>query len=154
MRMPTTVAMAAVVSLVPLSSDGQGRTALPQADVDGINELSEAFATAVLARDWKTVTALYVPDAVLYPPGEAAVTGRAAIEACLAALPAIKDFTLRNRKVEGRDDLAYVQGTYTMTMDLPGASEPVQESGYYVEVRRRQPDGRWLIAVQMLTPHE
>ena len=64
------------------------------------------------------------------------------------------DFKLRNTKVEGRDDLAYVQGTYTMTVAPPGVSEPVQVSGYYLEIRRKQPDGRWLLAVHMLNSHQ
>jgi uncharacterized protein (TIGR02246 family) len=154
MRIVNAVALAACVSLMPLPSEGQDRTGLSQGEVSKINEVSETFAKAVLAGNWKTVAALYVDDAVLYPPGEAAVKGRAAIEACLTGLPAMTDFKLRNTRVEGRDDLAYVQGTYTMTVASPGASEPVQESGYYIEIRRRQPDGRRLIAVHMLNSHQ
>lgn len=142
------------VSLIPLSSAGQDGTGLSQEDVKKINELSETFAQAVVSRDWKTVTALYVEEATLYPPGEAAVKGRAAIEACLAGLPQMTDFKLRTTKVEGRLDLAYVQGTYMMTLSPPGASKPVQESGYFLEIRRKQPDGRWRIAVHMLSAHE
>lgn len=153
MRSLNAVALAVLLSLMPLASEGQDRSGLAQADVRKINEVSEIFAKAVLLGDWKTVSALYIDDAVLYPPGEAAVKGRSAIEACLAGLPAMKDFKLRNMRVEGREDFAYIQGTYLMTVPPPGVSEPVQASGYYVEIRRRQPDGRWLIAVHMLTPH-
>jgi uncharacterized protein (TIGR02246 family) len=153
MRIVNAVALVACLSLIPVSSEGQDGTALPQGEVRKIHDVSEAFAKAVLSGDWKTVAALYVDDAVLYPPDEAAVKGRTAIQACLAGLPAMTDFKLRNTRVEGRDDLAYVQGTYSMTIATPGASEPVQESGYFVEIRRRQPDGRWLIAVHMLNSH-
>jgi len=44
------------------------------------------------------------------------------------------EFTLNNTKVEGREDLAYVLGTYTMTMTLPGAPGPVKDSGKFVSV--------------------
>jgi uncharacterized protein (TIGR02246 family) len=147
------VTLAAGVSLVPGLLEAQGRVDLPQGEVKRINEASEVFTKAVLSSNWKTVASLYAEDAVLYTPGEAAVKGRAAIEACLAAFPAMANFTLRNTRVEGRDDIAYIQGTYFMTLLSREGSEPVQTSGYYVEIRRRQPDGRWLIAVQMLSAH-
>jgi uncharacterized protein (TIGR02246 family) len=142
------------LSSIATSSDGQDRTGLSQEELGKINDVSETFTKATLSRDWKAVAALYVDNAILYPPGETAVKGRAAIEACLEGLPAMTDFKLRTTKVEGRDDFAYVLGTYTMTPVSSGATQPVQESGYYVEIRRRQPDGRWLIAVHMLTPHQ
>jgi uncharacterized protein (TIGR02246 family) len=154
MRILIAAVVAAWLSVIPLPSAGQSLTGLPESDVRKINDLSEAFAKAVLSRDWKMVAGLYVDDAVLYPPGETAVKGRTGIEACLAGLPPMVDFKLRNTRVEGRDDLAYIQGTYTMTEAATGGAKPEQASGYFLEIRRRQPDGRWLIAVHMLTPHQ
>jgi uncharacterized protein (TIGR02246 family) len=145
-------ALVACLLFVPLPSAGQDRAALSPEDVRQINAVSESFAKAVMAKDWKAVAALYTDEGVLYPPDEAAVRGRTAIEICLAVLPPLTDLKLRNTKVEGRDDLAYVQGTYTMTIAGDGTAPPAQESGYYLEVRRKQPDGRWLIAVHMLHP--
>jgi ketosteroid isomerase-like protein len=142
------------VSLAPIRLDGQDRTQLPAEEVRKILELSESFTRGVLARDWKAVGALYLESAVLYPAGESAVKGRTGIEACLAGLPSLKDFKLRNTRVEGRDDVAYVHGSYTMMIATRAASDPVEVSGYYLEVRRRQPDGRWLIAVHMLNAHD
>ena len=139
---------------MPAPSESQGRSALTPQDVAQINELTQAFAKGVLAKDWKTVSALYADNAVLYPPGETAVKGRPSIEACLAGLPKMTDFTVRTTSVEGRDDLAYVQGTYTMTVVAPGEPKPIQASGYFLEIRRKQADGRWLIAVHMLNSHE
>jgi uncharacterized protein (TIGR02246 family) len=153
MRILNTIVVTAWVSLMPVPSAAQNGSGLSDSEVRKINEVSEAFARAVVARDWKTIAGLYADDAVLYPPGESAVKGRAGIEACLIGLPPMKDFKLRNTKVDGREDLAYIQGTYMMTEAAAGASEPGQQSGYFLEIRRRQPDGRWLIAVHMLTPH-
>ena len=48
-----------------------------------------------------------------------------------------------------RDDLAYVLGTYTMTIVPPGAPGPIEDSGKYIEIRRRQPDGSWLISTDI-----
>ncbi len=70
-------------------------------------------------------------------------------EAQVEKFPPLTDFKPSTVRVDGRDDLAYVLGTYTMTFVPPGASGPVKDSGKYVEVRRRQPDGRWLVAVDI-----
>ena len=147
------VALAVGLCLVPVRSESQGRPALTSEDVKQINELTQAFAKGILAKEWKTVTALYTDSAVLYPPGETAVKGRASIEACLAGLPGMTGFTVRTTSVEGRDDLAYAQGTYTMTIVDPREKKPIEASGYFVQISRKQPDGRWLITVHMLNAH-
>lgn len=141
------------VCLTPAMSESQSRSTLSPDDIKQINALSERFAKGLLAKQWKTVTALYADNAVLYPPGETAVKGRASIEACLTAFPPATDFTMRTTSVEGHDDVAYAQGTYAMTIAAANA-KPIQASGYFVAVSRKQPDGRWLIAVHMLTAHE
>ena len=70
------------LSLTPVSSESQSRSTLSPDDIKQINALSQEFAKGLLAKQWKTVTALYADNAILYPPGEAAVKGRASIEAC------------------------------------------------------------------------
>jgi len=140
--------------LTPAHSEGQSGSALAPGDVRQVNELTEAFARGILAKEWKTVSTLYASNAVLYPPGETAVKGRDSIEACLAGLPAMTGFTMRTTSVEGGGDVAYAQGTYTMTIVAPREAKPIQASGYFLTISRKQSDGRWLIAVHMFTVHE
>jgi len=144
------VAVGMCAWLVSQPSEAQTSKGLSGADVSRINEVSQVQVKAVLAKDWATFAAQYVEDAVVYPPNEPAVTGRAAIRAWSERFPPMTDFKATSVKVEGRDDLAYVLGTYTMTLASPGAT-PVKDSGKYVEIRRRQPDGRWLLAVDMFS---
>lgn len=149
MRIVNAVAVATCVLLLPLPSEAQAGKGLSQADVSKINEVTQTFVKAALAKDWATLAALYLDDAVLNPPNEPAVKGRLAIRAWFEKFPPLTDFKPSTVRVDGRDDLAYVLGTYTMTFVPPGASGPVKDSGKYVEVRRRQPDGRWLLAVDI-----
>jgi ketosteroid isomerase-like protein len=149
--LPGVLAMA--LCLLPAQSESQGRANLASDDIKQINEQAQTFARGILAKDWKAVTALYADNAVLYPPGEAAVKGRASIEACLAGLPGMTGFTVRTTSVEGRDDVAYSQGTYTMTIASPREAKPIEASGYFLAISRKQPDGRWLMAVHMLNAH-
>lgn len=153
MRTLTLVALAVGLLFVPARSESQGRPALSPDDITQINNVTQAFAKGLLAKEFKTVSALYAENGVLYPPGETAVKGRPSIEACLAGLPGMTGFTVRTTSVEGRDDVAYSQGTYAMTIVDPREKKPIEASGYFVQISRKQPDGRWLIAVHMLNAH-
>jgi uncharacterized protein (TIGR02246 family) len=137
--------------LRPLPSEGQTGKSLSEADLRKIEEATQTAMKAALAKDFATWAALFLDDAVLNPPNEPAVKGRAAIRAWLEKFPPITEFKLNHEKVEGREDLAYVLGTYTMTITPPGAPGPVKDSGKFVTVVRRQPDGRWLCAVDMFS---
>ena len=137
--------------LIPLPAEGQTGKSLSEADLRKIDDVTQTAVNAALARDFATWAALFLDDAVIYPPNEPAVKGRAAIRAWLEKFPPITEFKLNNEKVEGREDLAYVLGTYTMTITPPGAPEQVKDSGKFVTIVRRQPDGRWLGAVDMFS---
>ena len=83
------------------------------------------------------------------PPHHPAVHGRAAFERWIASFPRVLRMTLTVDEVDGRADLAYVRGTYAMTLHPDGAPSPVDDVGKYLEVRKRQPDGSWLLAADI-----
>jgi uncharacterized protein (TIGR02246 family) len=145
------IALATCAWLVSLPCEAQTGKGLSQTDVKKIDDITQTAMKAALAKDFATWAALFLEDAVVYPPNEAAVKGRVAIRAWLEKFPLMTEFKLNNEYVEGREDLAYVLGTYTMTMVPPGSPGPVKDSGKFVTVLRRQPDGRWLAAVDMFS---
>ena len=147
----TGIALGIGLLLISLPSEGETAKDLSQADLRKIDDVTQTAVNAALARDFATWAALFLDDAVVNPPNEPAVKGRAAIRAWLEKFPPITEFKLKNEKVEGRDDLAYLLGTYTMTITPSGAPGPVKDSGKFVTVVRRQPDGRWLCAVDMFS---
>ena len=61
----------------------------------------------------------------------------------------MSEFSLTPIEIDGRGDLAYVRGTYAMTIVGTDGHEVGKDHGKYVEIRRRQPDGKWLIVVDM-----
>ena len=150
-RMLNVIALATCAWLVSLPSEAQTGKGLSQTDVRKIDEATQTAMKAALAKDFATWAALFLEDAVVNPPNEPAVKGREAIRAWLEKFPPITEFKLNNVKVEGCEDLAYVLGTYTMTIAPPGSPGPVKDSGKFVTVLRRQPDGRWLVAVDMFS---
>ena len=145
------IALATCAWLVSMPSEAQTGKSLSQTDLRKIDETTQTAMKAALAKDFATWAALFLEDAVVNPPNELAVKGREAIRAWLEKFPPITEFKLNNVKVEGCEDLAYVLGTYTMTIAPFGLPGPVKDSGKFVTVLRRQPDGRWLVAVDMFS---
>ncbi len=145
MKRNTMLPVLAVLS-VSLAACAGGAASLSDADIAAIEEVSESFAAAANANDWGGVAALYTEDAVLMPPNGPAVQGRADIEAFFAAFPPFSGFTLNPVEIDGRGDLAFVRGTFSMTIEMEGMPA-VQETGKYIEIRRKQEDGSWLLAV-------
>lgn len=117
---------------------------ISDADRAAIQQVSDEFAAGFRAGELAAVAALYTADGLLMPPNAPTVSGRSAIQAFMETFPPVSHFELTNIAVDGEEDLAFVHGTYAMTLEMPdGTSAP--DAGKYIEIRRRQPDGRWLL---------
>ena len=123
--------------------------ALSQEDVTANEQLGTHFARLILAKNWDGLGALYTDDAVLMPPNQPLVQNRSSICAWMAAFPPISEFALVVSEIDGRADLAFVRGAYTMAFTAPGAPGPVRDAGKFLEIRRKRADGTWQIAVDM-----
>jgi ketosteroid isomerase-like protein len=64
----------------------------------------------------------------------------------LSAFPPIGELKLTSVEVVGASDHAVVRGVYSMTLMPPGATVAIADTGKYVELWRKQQDGRWLIS--------
>jgi ketosteroid isomerase-like protein len=100
------------------------------------------------AKDWKGDLALYTDDAIQLPPNQAAVQGKAAMQAWLEAFPPFSNFQEQSLEIEGQGDLAYDRGTYSMTLMPPGAT-PIEDHGKYLTIWRKQADGSWKVVRTM-----
>ena len=153
MRISSVLTLLALLSLTacqpPEPSEPVGMTASEAAELTAddrtaIEASDEAWAKAALAGDWVAVAAIYTEDAVLLPPNHEAVEGRAAIQAYFETFPPLSDFQLHSIEVDGVGDIAYVRGHYVLTM-TPEGGDPINDSGHYLEVLRKQADGSWLL---------
>jgi ketosteroid isomerase-like protein len=109
-----------------------------------LKAIIDDFTKRLMAKDWAGLAGLYSTDAILMPPNEPAVKGRAAIQAWISAFPPISSFSLTADDVDGGGDVAYVRGTYQMSFTVPGTTTPVNDHGKYLEIHKRQADGSWL----------
>jgi ketosteroid isomerase-like protein len=86
----------------------------------------------------------YADDAAVLASNAPAAQGHAAIQAALQSFPPMSDFKLEIVELDGRGDLAYVRGNYSMTMNPPGAPA-MADKGKYVEIWKKQADGSWKV---------
>ena len=114
-------------------------------DTAAIRAVSEQFSRLLLAQDFDALVRLYTDDAVFMPPHQPAVNGRAALRSWMAAFPKVTQFALEIDEIDGREDLAYVRGRYSMTLHPDGAPGPIEDAGKSIEIRMKQPDGSWLM---------
>ena len=121
---------------------------LSQSDRNAIRQADENDMKMMNAKDWKGDMALYEEDAVELPPHQAAVQGKAAIQAWEEALPPFSDFQEQSLEIEGRGDLAFDRGTYAMTVAPPGAPS-IEDHGKYLTIWHKQAGGLWKISRMM-----
>lgn len=119
---------------------------ISQAEVQALQADADLWVTHVLAKDWDALSQLYTEDAVFMPPGQPSLRGRTAIREFMAAFPPLASFVSTIDTITGVGDLAYVRGRYRMTLAAaPGAAD----SGKYLEIRRKQPDGSWKVTIDI-----
>ncbi len=124
----------------PAQEEASG--ALSDADIAAIRNTIDSFVQANLASDWAAAAALFTEDAVRMPQNGPMIVGRAAILASMEAEPVtFTQWSNAPLEIDGRGDLAYARGTYSLTV----AGMP-QAVGKYVWILRQQPDGSWLAA--------
>ena len=90
------------------------------------------------------VRAYYAQDAVVLPPNGPVVSGEAAIASFLKAFPPMTNFEFNLVHMEGTADMAWVQGSYNMTM-TPEGSPPINDTGKYIEIWKKQANGDWRV---------
>jgi ketosteroid isomerase-like protein len=134
-----------MVVCLGLSTGCQRPAGLSKADLAAVHQAQENDVNLTNAQDWKGDLALYAEDAVLMPPNQGAIQGKAPIQAWMEAYPPISNLQEESLEIEGQGNLAYDRGTYSMTVTHVGAA-PVQDHGKYLTIWRKQADGAWKVA--------
>ncbi|SRR6266487_2192017 len=124
-------------------SAGGSKTIL-DTDKTAIRASLDSFTAYVVTHRDSMAAAMYAENATFMPPNQTMVQGRAAIRAWIKGFPPISHFTAPAIEINGCGEVAYVRGTY-QTVLLSGATD----HGKFVEIRRREKDGRWLIVADI-----
>lgn len=117
------------------------------ADQKAIKDGEIAWMADYASKDPDKLVAHYADDATLLMPDEPLMSGKDAIRSGIQPMLADKNFALTFTTstvgVSKGGDLAYTQGTYSMTMTNPKTKRPVTEKGKYVTVYKKEADGSW-----------
>jgi len=116
------------------------------ADVKAIKDTEAAWNQAFSAKDVGKTVSFYTDDASLLLPNAPAISGRDGIKQALQPMLADANFSLHFESVKvdaaRSGEMAYSQGTYTMTLTDPGTKKPLTDKGKYLTVYKKQA-GDW-----------
>lgn len=127
----------------------RGSDGLSREDVAMLKAGPKRFRELLLKRDFASLVNTYVRDAVVLQDGGTALKGHAKIRPFFEAFPPITRFQLLIDEIDGRGDLAFVRGTYSMTMKPKVAKKAIKDTGKWLEIHRRRRDGSWPTAVDI-----
>lgn len=117
------------------------------ADEKAIRDLDAQWSKTASANNVDGTVSYYTDDAALLPPNAPIADNKLAIRASWAGLlvPGTSvSWEATRVEVSRSSDLAYTQGTYqAMFKDAQG--KPVADHGKYVEVWKKQSDGKWKV---------
>lgn len=115
----------------------------------GPEEVNRLFVEALNRADLEALVALYEPQASLMPTPNELGEGAAAIRESLAGFLASKPrMSLTPCLVARASDLAVTGAKWELSRTTPDGQHS-QMTGQSIEVVRRQPDGRWLYAIDL-----
>jgi len=122
-----------------------GLSAEDEAAIRAVLEKATAISNAPEKDFVAYVNTYYAEDATILPPNMPAVTGQATMVSFFKEFPPYEDFKAEILQIDGRDGLAYVRGTYSMNIMMPGAETPLHDTGKYIEIWKKQADGGWKV---------
>jgi ketosteroid isomerase-like protein len=104
-----------------------------------IDALNATFMKGMETGDAGMIASVYTPDARVMPPGSPVVTGGGIEQFWQGVLGmGVTGALLKTVSLEERDDVAVEEGQYEMRVGTD-----VVDTGKYVVVHRRKPDGGW-----------
>ncbi len=136
-----------------------GIAGLSDEDVAAIKTANDAYVQAALEGGMEATTEFYTEDTIMVVAQGPMIQGREALKeerkALSKASATVTTFNQTIVKIDGRDNLAFVLGTAYLTMTaegLPEPMEPMEFTGKFLQILRKQEDGSWLIAIDTRIP--
>ena len=143
----------------PVSISQSSTASAPSEDASSVQpteqtlrDLDAQWSKAAAAKDLDQTVAYYSDDAIVLPPNTASATTREGIRNAWKDMLASPGFVITWKPIRvelGKSaDLAWVSGTYEVTMNDP-TGKPIHDRGKYLEVWKRQSDGNWKCGADM-----
>jgi uncharacterized protein (TIGR02246 family) len=117
------------------------------ADVKALKDLEAQWNQEFAAKDLEKMMGNYTTDGDLLasnaPIASTLDARRASFKQMLDDPNFHLQFAATKVEVAKSGDIAYTEGTYTMTLTDPATKQPMTDKGKYVTVYKKQPDGGW-----------
>lgn len=147
--------LAGPLAALLLAGCSQAPPAIPDtrdADLKALKDTETAWNKDI--KDIDKSTSYYAEDATLLMPNQPVVNGRAGIKETFKQFAGDPNFDLHFESVKAdvskSGEIGYTQGTYTMTMTDPATKKPMTDRGKYLTVYKKQADGSWKAAQDMI----
>lgn len=116
-----------------------------------VRDADEAWSTAAASKDVDKTVSFYADDAVVMPPNADRATTAEAIRKIWKDLLTDAKVSWKAAKVEvaKSGDIAFVSGTYEVTMNDVVTGKPVNDRGKYLEVWEKRAAGNWKCAADI-----
>lgn len=103
----------------------------------------DAYIAAVGAANAAALTDLFTDDAIVMPPNAPAVVGKEAIMAMNQSRieAATQTLTAVMEETQAVGDWVFTRGAFTLTAIAKSTGEETQDTGKWLSISRRQPDG-------------
>jgi ketosteroid isomerase-like protein len=121
-------------------------SSLSEEDVATIRATIESVVQTTVAKDWAAWESNWAEDAVTMYAHSPIIEGRAAVRESWEGTN-MTEFVATPLVIEGRDGLAYARGTYSLSVEMEEMPEPVSDSGKFLLILEKQPDGSWAVAI-------
>lgn len=124
------------------------------ADTAAINALRDKVTAAFNSADAAALAAAYADDAIMMNPNQETVEGKQAIQASYEAMfkenagKIAVTLVLTPLETQLAGDWAYDRGNATSSI-TPKSGKPVEQSGKYLVILKRQSDGSWKLHREM-----
>src|SRR5262249_38375205 len=108
--------------------------------------LDQRWSSTAAKNDLDGTLAFYADNAVLLPPNAPIATDKKSIRESWAALLGPNtsvSWQLSKVEVAQSGELGYIYGAYRLTIADPNGGKAVHDAGKFLEVWKKQPDGKW-----------
>ncbi len=143
---PRTITRSRVGIALVVLAVGVGPAFAQSADETAIRKLPiDDWCSAEATRDLDAKLRLFTADAVLMAPGGQTVVGQQAIRAWHEAAwqENTNECSGTVDEVQVQGDWGFARGTFTAVLAPTSGGAPIQESGKFINIVRRQADGSW-----------
>ncbi len=122
---------------------------LSDEDASAIRSIMQGeFTALMIAHDFGGLVGKMTKDVVFMPAGEPAIQGASPFQEWLdrnwGPLP-IAEVEQKVDEVDGRGDLAFARGRYSITVEIEGIPK-IHDQGKFLVVLEKQAGGSWLIS--------